>query len=344
LGIWVGADALIIPPEVTQLATERLARESGLAREQLYLSATHTHASLGGWGEGVVAESFAGGFQPGTRVWFANCIAEAVQTAIKDLKPARFGRGSFAAPEFVRNRLVGSLGRVDPEFSFAVFEQAGGATCVLGVFSAHATILSGDFMEFSGDYPGAWQRAVESAGSGTAIFLAGGVGSHSPVPGERGIAGVKRMGTELAHRLGAALPRIPLTNQVTFGMMGLDVVMPPLNVRITDGLRLRPWVASRLLPPRRDSFVQVFRIADTVWISTPCDFSGELALDLKDFLRARGREAVVTSFNGDYVGYVIPCRYYHMNGYEPRVMNFFGPNVTPYLDEMIRSMALAMAR
>jgi hypothetical protein len=343
LGIIVGADALIIPREVEELAMERLERESGLKREQVYLSASHTHSSLGGWGEGKLAESFAGGFQPGARVWFSDCIVAAVQNAIRDLKPARFGEGRFNARQFIRNRLVGELGKVDPEFVYAVVEQEGGKRAVIGVFGAHATILSSDMMEFSADYPGAWQRAVEKATGGIALFLAGGVGSHSPVPGTNGLAGVERMGEELARMVVEQLPVTHLTNSITFGMLGLDVIMPPLNVRVSDGLRLRPWLAGWLVPTKTVSFLQVFRIDGSVWISTPCDFSGELALGIKDFLRVRGSNAVVTSFNGDYVGYVVSSRYYHLGGYEPRSMSFFGPNVPDYFDELIRSMALIVA-
>ena len=344
LGIIIGADALIIPRDVEEQAMRRLEQESGLRREQVYLSATHTHSSLGGWGEGKVAESFAGPFQPGAQLWFSECIVTAVQTAIKDLKPARFGQGRFNASQFIRNRLVGNLGKVDPEFSYALFEQAGGKRAVLGVFGAHATILSGDMMQFSADYPGAWQHAVEDATGGMALFLAGGVGSQSPVPGTNGLAGVERMGQALARLVIDQLPQTPLTNVVNFGMLGLDVTMPPLNVRISDGFRLRPWLAARLVPVKSTSFLQVFRIDDSVWISTPCDFSGELALGIKDFLHARGRNTVITSFNGDYVGYVIPARYYHLGGYEPRLMSFFGPNVPDYFDELIRSMALDLAQ
>ena len=343
LGIIVGADALIIPREVEEMAMQRLGRESGLKREQIYLSATHTHSSLGGWGEGTLAESFAGGFQPGARVWFCDCIVTAVQRAIKDLNPARFGEGRFNARQLIRNRLVGDLGKVDPEFSYAVLEQGGGKRAVIGVFGAHATILSSDMMEFSADYPGAWQRAVEKATGGIAVFLAGGVGSHSPVPGTNGLPGVERMGDELARMVVEQLPRVRLTNSIIFGMLGLDLTMPPLNVRISDGLRLRPWLAARLVPAKNISFLQVFRIDGSVWISTPCDFSGELALGIKDFLRARGGNAIITSFNGDYVGYVIPSRYYHLAGYEPRLMSFFGPCVPDYFDELIRSMALSLA-
>jgi neutral ceramidase len=339
LGVMVGADALIIPREVTEIAVERLTRELGLRREQIYLSATHTHASLGGWGQGMVGEAFAGPFQPGSRIWFAECIVTAVREAVADLKSASFGQGSFPIPEFVRNRLVGQLGKVDPEFSFCVLKQDQGRLAVLGSYAAHATVLSSDLMEFSADYPGFWQRAVERATGGPAIFLAGGVGSHSPAPRESGFKGAEGMGQALAKAVLERIPTLPLTNAISFNVLGLEVTLPPLSPRISDGVRLRQWLARRLLPVRPESFLQAFRLEDCVWVSTPCDFSGELALGIKDSLRARGSRAVITSFNGDYIGYVILPRYYHLNGYEPRMMSFFGPNVPDYLDELVRSMA-----
>lgn len=342
VGVMVGADALIIPPEVAEAAGRQLAQELKLSREQLYFSATHTHAGLGGWGEGMVAEAFAGRFQSGVRTWFADRMVAAVRDAIGDLKPASFGHGRFSATNFVRNRLVGHLGQADPEFSYTVLKQKDGKLAVLGSYAAHATVLSDDMMDFSADYPGCWQRAVEQATGGAAVFLAGGVGSHAPVPDGKDFAGAERMGQALAATLLAQLPLTALTNRIVFGMLGLDLAMPPLNVRLSDGLRLRPWLARRLLRTQEHSFIQVFRLDDMVWISTPCDFSGELALGIKDCLRARGADAAITSFNGDYVGYVIPARYYHMSGYEPRLMSFFGPNVPDYFDEMIRAMALSL--
>jgi neutral ceramidase len=344
LGVMLGADALIVPREVADVAAERLHKELGLSREQLYLSATHTHCSIGGWGEGKAGEAFAGKFNPGARSWFVECLVMAVRGAIADLKPASFGYGSFAAPQFVRNRLVGDLGKVDPEFSYAVVKQDNGRMAVLGSYAAHATVLSGSVMEFSADYPGYWQRAVEQSNVAMAVFLAGSVGSHGPVAGEGGFPGAERMGHSLAQLCLEAVSKTILTNSISFSTLGLDVTLPPLNIRVTDGIRVRPWIAGKLLPAERRSFLQVFRIADSVWISTPCDFSGELALGIKDALRAQGRKAVITSFNGDYIGYVIPSRYYHLDGYEPRLMSFFGPNVPDYLNELIRTMTLEMGR
>jgi neutral ceramidase len=339
VGVLLGADALIIPPEVTDLAMKQIKTELGLTREQIYLSATHTHASLGGWGEGMVAEAFAGGFQPGVRVWFADRIAAAVREAVADLKPASLGQGRLAAPEFVRNRVVGALGTVDPEFSFLVVKQDQGKLAVLGSYAAHATVLSSDLMDFSADYPGCWQRAMEQETGGLAVFLAGGVGSHSPAPPERGFAGTESMGQALASRVVEGLKTLPLTNQVSFGVLGLEFTLPPTGVRLTDGIRLRPWLARRLVPVRATSFIQAFRLDHWIWFSTPCDFSGELARGIKASLRGEDFNAVVTSFNGDYIGYVIPLKYYHLDGYEPRTMSFFGPNVPDLFVDLIRGLA-----
>ena len=342
MGVMVSADALIIPREVAQMASEKL--KNDLGRDQIYFGATHTHASLGGWGEGFVAEQFAGPYQPAVRTWFAGCLVDAVKKALSDLKPSTAGHGKVAVPQHVRNRLIGNLGRVDPDFSFLYLKQLDGQSAIIGSYSAHATVLSSSVMDFSGDYPGAWQRAMEKLTGGMAMFFAGGVGSHSPVAVGKGYEGADNIGRNLADAVMRLLPQVTMTNAVVMGMTGLDLKMPELHLRITDGTRLRPWVSRKLLPVGDHSFIQVLRIDQSSWVSTPCDFSGELALDIKECSRSRGFETVVTSFNGDYIGYIIPQRYYHLDGYEPRLMSFFGPNMPEYITEMIREMLIQINR
>ncbi|MBM3883007.1 MAG: hypothetical protein FJ387_25365 [Verrucomicrobia bacterium] len=341
-GVMIGADALIIPREVAEATMVQLAEDPGLTRAQVYFSATHTHAGPGGWGEGFVSEAFAGPYQPAVRTWFAGQLVAAARAAVADLRPAALGQGRFEAPKFVRNRLVGSEGEVDSEFSFAVVQQAGGRMGVWGAYAAHATVLSADVFEFSGDYPGSWQRGVEQATGGWAMFLAGGMGSHSPVPGGRGFAGAEQMGQALADEVVRRLPELELTNRIAFGLLGLEVTLPELHVRLSEGLRLRPALARHVVPVRGDTYLQVFRLQDTMWVSTPCDFSGELALGIKADLLAQDLRAVITSFNGDYIGYVIPAMYYHLGGYEPRTMSFFGPTVPDYFNRLIRQMTATL--
>jgi len=114
--------------------------------------------------------------------------------------------------------------------------------------------------------------------------------------------------------------------------------LPSLNPRVADDFRIRPWAAQRLLPVHPVTFLQAVRLGTTVWVSTPCDFSGELALELKEHAQARDRRLTVTSFNGDYIGYVIPTKYYHLGGYEPQTMSFHGPSTADYFEELIRRM------
>ncbi len=343
-GVVVAADALIVPREVTEAAVLRIRQEHGLERGQVYFGATHTHCSLGGWGEGMIAESFAGGFRPPVRTWMAQQLAAAVGAALADLGPAQAGQADFDAPDLTRNRLVGDRGTIDPQFSLLVLRQEDGDRAVLGSFSAHATVLSGRMMEFSGDYPGYWQRGVENQGGGLALFLAGGVGSHAPKAPAGGLDGAQRMGELLAARTVAALAGVTLTNRLEWSLATLAVQLPELQARLTDGLRLRPWVARRLLPVRSDTWLQALRVGSSVWVSTPCDYSGELARDLKEWAALEGWHLVVTSFNGDYVGYVVPEKYYHLDGYETRTMSFFGPQMPGYLDGLLRGLVARVTR
>lgn len=337
--VFVGIDALIVPREVSEAVAAELGRSPGLRREELYLGATHTHSSLGGWGEGVVAEAFAGDYQPGVRVWMTHCLVEAARAALAAMGPAELAVGSFRAPGQVRNRLVGEAGRVDDEFSLLAVRKAGGRMAVLGAFSAHATVLGSGNRQFSGDYPGHWAAEVEKATGGMALFVAGGVGSHSPQAGEGSdFERVAGLGTRLASETVGRLAQLPFQSEVDLALAGVDVDLPPLNPRVADDFRIRPWAAEKLLPVRPTSFLQAVRIGSAIWVSTPCDFSGELALVLKEHAQARGRRLTVTSFNGDYIGYVIPTKYYHLGGYEPQTMSFHGPATADYLEELIRRL------
>ncbi len=337
--VFVGIDALIVPREVSEAVAVELGRSPGLRREELYLGATHTHSSVGGWGEGVVAEAFAGDFQPGVRTWMTHCLVEAVRGALAGMGSAEVAVGSFRAPGQVRNRLVGEAGRVDDEFSLLVVKKAEGGTAVLGAFAAHATVLGSGNRQFSGDYPGHWAAEVEKATGGMAVFIAGGVGSHSPQTGAgTDFERVAGLGSRLALETVGRVSQMKFQSQVELAVAGIEVDLPPLNPRVSDDIRIRPWAAEKLLPVRPTSFLQGVRIGDTVWVSTPCDFSGELALVLKEHAQSRGRRLTVTSFNGDYIGYVIPTKYYHLGGYEPQTMSFHGPATADYFEELIRRL------
>jgi hypothetical protein len=337
--IMLSADALIVPREVTEETAGRLRKRFGLPRESLYFGATHTHASLGGWGRGPVGRAFAGPFNPGAVEWFAQQLTTAAESALEDLTPAALGQGSFLAPEHVRNRLVGSDGPVNPRFDCLWIRQDDGDHAVIGSYAAHATILPASVTEFSSGYPGVWAKAVETNRVKLAVFFAGTVASHSPMAGADGFEGADIMGQQLAARTVSTLASTCLTNRITLGVAAVPVSLPPLQPRLSHRVCLRPWVARRLLPIESFTWLQVVQFGQRLWVATPCDFSGELADVLSKELAPKSLAPVFTSFNGDYVGYVIPSHYYGLPGYESRTMAFHGPHFADYLSDTILRLA-----
>jgi len=98
------------------------------------------------------------------------------------------------------------------------------------------------------------------------------------------------------------------------------------------------------MPEPDNACLQGIRLNNMVWITTPSDFSGEFALQLKNSLAVKGFDANVTSFNGSYVGYIIPGRYFYMDEYEPKTMGFFGPTMGDYTFDLINQITNSLIK
>jgi neutral ceramidase len=336
--VFVGSDLLIMPPDVSALADRLIGEKTGLTRANIFYSATHTHSGVGAWSAGTIGELFGGGYNPAVVLWLAQQVSSAVTDALNDLKPGSIGIGNFHARAFVKNRLVGDDGLVNDDFLIIKAEQTSGKKVVLGSFDAHATTLGDWNMETSADYPGYWQRKLETTGFDMAIFFAGSVGSHSyNSQGDR-FEKSRYIGEALADSVLKYAPNIPLKDSIALGAITLKVDYPEFQFRITDGLRLHPIVANKLFPVVGDVYLQAVRLDSLIWATTPSDFSGETAIVYKNAMHKKGFRAMVTSFNGAYTGYIIPCKYYHLNAYESRMMNWFGPGYNPFINYMLGEM------
>lgn len=336
--VFVGSDLLIVPPEVSKNVDKMAWEKMGLSRSDIFYAATHTHSSVGAWSAGTVGELFGGVYNPVVVEWLSLMVTQAIEGAIDDLKPGQIGVGNFHAMDFVRNRLVGEDGSVNDDFMMIKAEQIHGNTAILGSFDAHATTLGDWNMETSADFPGYWQRKLEDQGFDIAIYLAGSVGSHSyRSKGER-FDKSKYIGEALADSVMKYSASVELKDTIKVSSMTLKVDYPELQIRISDGLRLHPVIAGKLFPDVGDVYLQTVQLDQLIWATSPCDFSGETALEYKNAMHKKGYRAMVTSFNGGYTGYIIPCKYYHLNEYESRLMNWFGPGYNPYINYMIGEM------
>jgi neutral ceramidase len=338
LMILIGSDMLIVPPNITEGVSRHISEKMGIQRDQLFFSATHTHSGLGAWSEGYVGKEFAGESNPNVELWLVQQFSKAIENAVADLQPGKIGTGSFEAPALISNRLVGEKGEKNSEFIYIAVKQNSGKSALLGSFDAHATTLGGSNMQISADYPGYWQRKIESEGIDMALFFAGSVGSHSPSSQGEEFEEARYIGEALADSVIKYMVDTELKDSIGLSFMTLGMDLPEFHIRVSDGLRLNTRLAGNLFPPIGNVCLQAARIGELIWVSTPSDFSGEMALDYKNAVDMEGYRALVTSFNGAYVGYIIPGKYYHLDEYESRLMSWFGPNMGPYTHEMIYRM------
>ena len=336
--VLVGADLLIMPPNITDSVVQVL-KNSGINRDQVFFSATHSHSSVGAWGPGFTGKQFAGEFNKNVEKWLVQQVSKAVLNAIADLKPARIATGDFNAENYTRNRLVGDLGTKNDDFSFLVIQQNEGKKAVIGSFSAHSTCMGDKNMEISGDYPGFWQRKMEISGVDLAIFMAGSMGSQTNRGEGDGFEKPRFIGESLADSALVHISNIPLSDSIIMNTATLKLNLPEYHFRISTTRNLSTFLTHKLMPYPENAVLQVLRIDNMIWVSTPADFSGEYALQFKNTLAAKGFDANVTSFNGSYVGYIIPGRYFYLDEYEPKTMGMFGPTMGDYTFHLINQLA-----
>lgn len=293
---------------------------------------------MGGW----IGEAFAGTHEPGMNEWLKNRVFDCLAKAKTTLKPVKMAYQEGLLPDLVRNRLVGEKGMTDARLQSIFLKPEQGPIITLGIFAAHPTLMGAESLKYCGDYPGHWQSSIEEATRGFSMFLAGGMGSHSPSIESTDHDSIDDMSGPMAKMTLQHLEDAEFINANKFAVGELTVNLPEPHLRASDHTRFRPWLAGKLLPLETQTRIHAMRIGDILLLGTPCDFSGELSLSIANHFNKSGFQAVVTSFNGDYIGYVVPQKYYHYRHYETRVMSFFGPNNGPYLTDMIQRLGQAV--
>ena len=330
----IGCDALLLNPPVARRIEDKARSKLSLNADQLLFTATHTHSGPGGWGERWIDRQFAGPFDARVVHILVDSTLSALSRALTNLRPAGYYSGVVDAPEYVRNRLVGEKGRVDPELVYVAFTHGDKTTALFATYSAHGTVLPANNMLISGDYPGYFERELETVIEGPVIMAAAGLGSHSHRGEGEGFEKAAFIGHGLADRLVGQLKNERERRETALDIFRVPVELPPFQVRVNEKIRLAPWLARRILG-RPTAYIQVLSLDETIVLGSPGEFSGELALLLKDHARKSGKTITVTSFNGCYIGYVTPSEYYNPYSYETGLMSWFGPYTGDYLTDVM---------
>ena len=331
------ADLLIIPPTVTALLEEQLP-EVNFTLDNTYLGATHSHNSIGNWATG--ATSFMYGMYEDSVVQFiANKIKASILQASMEMLPATASIDSVAIPDGVRNR-IDDDGPVDPLLRMLRIERSDSTKILITSYTAHATCLFSRDLQLSGDYPGQLVQILESQGYDFAMFMAGAVGSHKPRAPEGGWQCVEWMAEKIADNVKKAKFKPMESNLLEMHRVPLALSKP--QPKVLQEWRLKPGLF-KIAFGDYPSFISALRFGDAVLLGTPCDFSGEFNFALDSLAAQAGVFPIVTSFNGGYIGYVTPEKYYEIDHYETQLMNWYGPGNGEYIKETLEMLMLSIA-
>lgn len=350
----VGADILLVLPALRRAVLARV----DAARDEIYFTATHTHSGPGGYAPRWLDQFTMGAYDRVILDRLAGALADVITRSRAALQPARIDLTVANCPAVAVTSRVDKTSPADRTISCIALrtldgEYIGG----LVTLAAHATCLGRRNRKASGDYPGVVQRGLEKTFGGTWLFAAGAVGSMKPLATtSRGPRRVEEIG---ANVLGQAAALIRGkggqgvstflsdrgSGRVTLATAVLEVDLPPTQFRISRSWRLSALLTSLLHD--RKTYIQALRINTMVLLAQPADYSGELNRRLLQGSSGR-LEPVITSFNGDYIGYLIPRDRYRLRYYESRSMNFFGPSCGEYFQELsvrlLRRVATAAPR
>ncbi len=333
---WVTMDLLIVPPEVTKLLTLKLP-SIGFSIDDTYLTATHSHHSIGAWADRLVGRLIAGKYDERIVAMLTNQVIKAIQQADRQKQTASLGIATYPCPELVSNRVIPG-GPTDSLLRILKIRQVSGKTAVIATFSAHATNLRSRELVLSRDYPGAFVDSLEKQPQvDFAAFGAGAVGSHGPRASGEHFEKVTYLAHFLSQKIMIGFADIPMAYSKSLKIHAMRLPLREPQWRISENWKLRSWVFNWLYG-KYPASLKAMQIGNTVWVGMPCDFSGELVKQIQSKPAYAHIPLFVTSFNGGYIGYVTNDAYYDRDHYETRAMNWFGPQNGAYLSEAVEAM------
>ncbi len=340
----VGADMLLVPPNIAEAVRREVARQTPLTANNILFGASHTHDGPGGWGPGLAAFVTGGKYSPKVVTFLTAAFTKAIVDAYKTMGPAKMAHGGFNADQFIHNRA--RKAPVDTRLSYLVVEKDDGKRCMLLRYSAHPTTVGHHFVQFTAEYPGYLQSALEKAMPNTTVeYIGGALGSSGPnaPEGPSDIDRAQAMGEGLAKLVLANMNPATLKWQtnVEIATIGIPLELPPFQMRVSQKLRVSPLLP-RLLGVPHEAWMQSVRVGDVFFVGLPGDFSGEISADWATWAASKGYDLWSSSFCTAYVGYISPDKYYNepksTQEYETGLMSWTGPHQEAFFTALMRRM------
>jgi neutral ceramidase len=329
-----------------EAVAEAVRKQSGLPRERLCLTVSHTHT--GPLLDGPLVDSEAENVTPEQekkvkeytkqlRGW----MVEVIVAALADLRPARLAAGQGTARFATNRRLPTSRGfalapnpegPVDRDVPVLRVESPEGKLRAVAFgYACHNTTLDDD--RWCGDYAGFAQAELEKKHPGAVALFWTGCGGDAGPP-RRGMENCRRYGRELADAVEGVLDGHPRLIRGELAVRYAQIALPydrlPSKEQLTADAsskqralrnparkRLKLLEAGGTLDDHYRHYpIQVVRLGDgPLWIV----LGGEAVVDYKVRLKrelGRDRALWVTSYANDIMAYIPSLRVLREGGYE----------------------------
>jgi|UniRef100_UPI0040471D8D hypothetical protein len=331
---WLNYELLIVHPQLANQVRAAV-QEAGIPMDQLIFTATHTHSGMGGYMPGLVGSLAFGGYDEEVVAQLVAGSVRALQTALASQGLVTLSYKKTSVPDLVSNRFVKG-GATDPFVRQLLFQRKDGQKATFLTYSAHATALSSKFMGLSGDYPAFLTQHLEEE-MDFALFAAGTVGSHRPLPQGNTPKEVNAYAQAIDERISADTSSVNLQGEALLRGSKVDIQLGEPQLRVSTNLRLRPWLFRSLLG-EVPAYLDITQVGNILFISSSGELSGVFYEAWDILAKEKGLELVVTVFNGSYIGYITPDELYDAHYHEVREMNWFGPGNGHYFDQLIQAV------
>lgn len=328
-------ELMIVHPYLQERINQAILK-SGLVLDKIYFTATHTHSGIGGHIPGLMGKLAFGSYDEKIVQFLEVKTLEGLKSALSTQDTAAVYFQKTKADSLVANRLIAE-DPIDPYIRQLIFEKKNGKKGTILTYSAHPTILNSKFMGLSGDYPNYLTKLMELEEYDFSLFAAGTVGSHRPVATGNQPIDVEAYALALSRNLSDNIHEVfPVEGgKLTYGKLPLG--LRKAHFRISEKVRIRPWIFNSILGETNAHF-DLIQIGKTMFISSSGEISGVFMKEWEAYAAEKGLHLIITCFNGGYIGYITPDKYYNYPLYEARDMNWFGPYNGAYFDEMIKRL------
>ena len=195
--VLVSTDVVGFSPVVYDEFAEQLEKETGVGREQLWWTVTHTHSApeVGppGLGSSFLGEQrYQHEWDREYQRFLRDSLSAGIREALADLIPARLAVGSGMSLANINRRAPGPdgsvtlglnpEGAVDRKIGLLRLERPDGSPIALiANYAVHGTYLSGRNLEISGDVQGVVASYVEDKLGVPMLFINGAAGNLAPI-------------------------------------------------------------------------------------------------------------------------------------------------------------------